>query len=187
MTDLATTEAEKYAKVWADDRYRRISPGMMEAPRAAAAMSCMPGDTLNDYGCGTGRATKWWEEYESLYVTGIDHARNALETDVVFISACLWEMGWVPEADYGFCCDVMEHIPPEKVDAVLSNIADRTLKQTWFRIALKPDSMGPLLLGTPLHLTIQPYEWWQAKLQEYWTAVDLVEVTAGYGVWLCSA
>jgi hypothetical protein len=47
-------------------------------------------------------------------------------------------------APYGYCCDVMEHIPPDQVDAVLSNIKD-SAETVVFRIEYEPDVMGKLI------------------------------------------
>jgi trans-aconitate methyltransferase len=135
--DLMKREADKYRKVWDDPSYRKVAPGMFEVERAFERMGCATGETLNDYGCGTGRATKWFQDH-GLEVLGIDHADNACEEDVPVLLDCLWDMTtMVPRSDYGFCCDVMEHIPPAQVDAVLDTIARLTKVCAWFRIATR--------------------------------------------------
>jgi len=60
--------------------------------------------------------------------------------------------------DYGFCCDVMEHIPTEFTMLVLYRILS-SCKTTWFQIALVPDNCGQLI-GETLHLTVRPFTWW---------------------------
>lgn len=167
--DLMYLEAEKYRKVWEHDSYRKVSPGELEMASAWNIMGCAPGESLNDYGSGTARATKWFQD-EGLNVLGIDIASNAAETPVLVQEACLWDMDTanVPPADYGFCCDVMEHIPPEKVRDVLRGIRDRTRNIAYFRIATRPDVMGPRLLGEPLHLTVWPSETWESVMVEVW-------------------
>lgn len=186
MTDhLATKEREKYERVWADDRYRRISPGMMEVHRAFDHMGCRPGETINDYGCGAGLACAWFERH-GLTATGIDHAENARTEDILFLGECLWDMSFTPESDYAFCCDVLEHIPPEKVDDVVRGIAERTHKAAWFRIATRPDAMGPLIIGEPLHLTVRPAQWWQDTLGEFWGTVQPIQADLRDGVFLCT-
>lgn len=158
--DLAAVEQEKYRRVWAHDVYRKVSPGQMEVESFFRNLSAVPGDTLNDYGAGTGRATAWFRD-RGLDVLAVDHVEEALETDVPFVSACLWGMGdSVRVSRWGFCCDVMEHIPPEMVVPVLEGIRDRTEVATYFRVATRPDVMGPRLLGEPLHLTVWPAQAW---------------------------
>lgn len=174
MDEVAKKERSKYEKVWSHDEYRRHSPGMMEAQSAFAMMGMHPYETVNDYGSGPARATKFFEE-KGLHAIGIDLAENAAETDVPIFHVSLWDMvGHVPGAHYGFCCDVMEHIPPEKGDAVLKQIAHLTNKACYFRIATRPDVMGPRLLGEPLHLTIKDAEWWLNRIGENFHEVEVV-------------
>ena len=168
---LAVEEAKKYEKIWSHDSYRKVSPGELEMHRAFDMLDCRVGESLNDYGSGPARATKWFQDH-GLDVMGIDHASNAAETDVTIQIATLWDMvGTVAPADYAFCCDVMEHIPMERVDAVLAEIRALTRRGGWFRIATRPDVMGPRLIGAPLHLTVKEAHWWENLLRQHWTTV----------------
>jgi len=172
VDDLAAIEADKYRRIWERAEYRKISPGMMEAERAFAVCQMAAGQSLIDFGAGTGRATAWFQD-KGLHVLALDFADNALETDVPYLSACLWDMPCV-EADVGYCCDVMEHIPPEKVGAVLAGIRERITGPVYFRIATRPDKMGALIKSR-LHLTVQGGEWWRRQLEAKWQLVDVIE------------
>lgn len=177
MDNLAAVEKEKYVAVWKREEYRRVSPGMLECERAFTICETKAGQSLIDFGSGPARATKWFDD-RGLDVVGVDFAPNARETDVPFVEACLWDMpDALPATDYGFCCDVMEHIPGEKVDAVLAGISSRVKKAAYFRIATRPDKMGPKLLKRPLHLTVQGGEWWRRKVEEFFPLVDAIENT----------
>jgi hypothetical protein len=177
MDDLATLEREKYLAVWERGEYRRISPGMLERERAFKVCEMRAGQSLIDFGSGPARATKWFEE-QGLNVIGVDIAPNAKETDVSVIEACLWDLPeYVPPADYGYSCDVLEHIPTEKVDDVLGGIAGRVKRAAYFRIATRPDRMGPKLLNKPLHLTVKSGEWWRRRVEEHFPLVDVIENT----------
>ena len=174
MDDLTKVERDKYIKIWQRDEYRVVSPGMKEVDRAYDYLEMSRGGLLYDFGSGPCRATKALMD-KGLDVLAIDFAPNAREEDVPFLEACLWDLPEdLPIADYGFCCDVMEHIPPEKVDDVLTSIAEQTNIGAYFRIATKPDRMGKLI-GKPLHLTVQGTEWWMDKLREHFLIVDLIE------------
>lgn len=176
LDDLARIEADKYRRIWQRPEYRRISPGALEAERAFVAMGCKPGESLTDFGAGTGRATAFFQG-RGLSVLAVDHAENALETSVPFVNACLWEMGGaVPASDHGFCCDVMEHIPPAKVGPVLAAIRARCTKGVWFSIATRPDQMGALIQAK-LHLTVQSGEWWRRQVEALWPLVDVIHQT----------
>jgi len=170
MDDLATTEAEKYRQIWDRPEYRKFSPGLGECEAAFTACGMASGQALIDFGAGTGRASAWFVE-RGLSVVAVDHAANALECDVYFVRACLWEMPAML-ADFGFCCDVMEHIPPSRVDDVLRAIRARVSGRCYFGIATRPDVMGRLI-GKPLHLSVHSGDWWAAKLSEFWGAVDV--------------
>lgn len=175
MTDaLARHEAEKYRAAWGHAEYRRVAPGERETERAWRLMGCRARDTLNDYGSGTGRPAAWFAG-RGMDVLGIDHADNANETAVPVEIACLWDMPQVRASDYGFCTDVMEHIPPEKVADVLAGIASKTRIACYFRIATYGDASGPAFGLGQLHLTVLPADWWVAKIAKYFRSVQVVE------------
>lgn len=176
MDNLAAVEREKYVAIWQREEYRRVSPGMIESDRAWQVCGIRSGATLIDFGSGPARATKWFED-RGVDVVAVDFAPNARETDVPFVEACLWDMpDALPPADFGYCCDVMEHIPTEKVWEVLSGIAARVKKAAYFRIATRPDKMGRLI-GRPLHLTINRGEWWRREVEKHFALVDVIEDT----------
>jgi len=181
------TEREKYEAVWEHDAYRKVSPGEREVERAFARMGCVEGESLNDFGAGTGRATLRFAD-KGLRVLAIDIADNALDEIVPFYRADLSEEdlpGRVPAAEYGFCCDVLEHIPPHKLHAVLCNLRALTTKAAWLRIATRPDVMGARLIGRPLHLNVRPGDWWTERLRGHWGAVETVEDTGRDVIALC--
>lgn len=178
MDNIALAEREKYVAVWQRPEYRKVSPGMLECERAFAVCKMMSSQSLIDFGSGPCRAAKWFQD-KGLDVLAIDFAPNAREhDDVPFVEACLWELpDTLPKADFGFCTDVLEHIPPEKVSAVLANIAMLTKRAAYFRIATRPDKMGPKLLNQPLHMTVQSGEWWRRQVEAHFPLVDVVENT----------
>ena len=82
--------------------------------------------------------------------------------------------------DYGYCTDVLEHIPPKDVKKVLRNIATASRK-LYLNISTVPDVMGALV-GEPLHLTVKDPWWWQERLEEIgfrtdWSHYDDESVT----------
>lgn len=163
---LARAEREKYEAVWAVDAYRKFSPGEYVLPLFAQMVRSKPG-TLVDIGAGTGRAGAALAE-KGWQVTLLDHAKNAREVDLPFIRACIWDpwlRGDTTRWDMGYCCDVMEHMPPEKVDATLKRIA-QNCRRCFFSIHFGEDNFGKVV-GHPLHLTVEGFSWWRDTLGRF--------------------
>lgn len=159
----AQEEKDKYEKTWKHFGYRIYSPGENAVPDFLERNPKR--GTLIDFGCGLGRATKLLIE-AGFAAKGVDIAANALGERIPFTEACLWDKPF--SADWAFCCDVLEHIPPEHVDKVLDNMKT---KNCYLQIHLKEDSFGKNV-GEKLHLTIQPHEWWLEQVSKRWKIVD---------------
>jgi 2-polyprenyl-3-methyl-5-hydroxy-6-metoxy-1,4-benzoquinol methylase len=175
MCSLTSIEKEKYEKVWNLPKYRTQSPGERSVQEFLTLHS--EGESVVDIGCGTGRASLVMAN-KGIDIKLVDIAKNCLDQEVAdalenkFTQMCFWEQE-IPEADWGFCCDVMEHIPEEKVQEVLSNI-HRNTDKAFLRIHLGNDIFGPIYLKQPLHLTVQPSAWWLEKIRTLWSSVDYV-------------
>lgn len=110
-----------------------------------------------DYGCGKG---------------GLVEALRALnvKADGYDPGITQWELK--PRGEYALvtCFDVMEHIEPEYLDAVLADIAHygETLLAT---ISLVPAKKN-LIDGRNAHLIVQPAAWWKAKLHEHYAVIE---------------
>jgi hypothetical protein len=168
----AATERIKYERLWTHADYRRWSPGEHCAEHAMARLGMKPSESISDFGCGTGRAAALFQRH-GLVVFAIDDAANCLDADlrVPLEIACLWDLPPTPATDYGFCADVMEHIPLEHVDATLANIAGRVRRAVFFRISTAPDGCGKLI-GERLHLTVEPADWWVERVGRYFRVTD---------------
>lgn len=108
---------------------------------------------------------------EEFSVHGFDISRNCLDPyfddikDEILTVGCLWDSADMPgEYDAVICTDVLEHIPTERIAAVLANLRSCTRKLAYLAIALFPDGFGPELIGEPLHLTVKPPNWWYAQI-----------------------
>jgi 2-polyprenyl-3-methyl-5-hydroxy-6-metoxy-1,4-benzoquinol methylase len=188
-------ERSKYERMWERPEYRVVSPGeqwsqlflrQARPPHDAEAI---------DFGCGTGRGALMLALLGAMKVTMLDFAPNCLDPEVA--QACETQKGRISfqvqdltrpiaaTAAYGYCCDVMEHIPPEDVRTVLRNIL-ASAQHVFFGISTVDDRLGALI-GEPLHLTVEPMAWWVEQLTSlgavvHWTH-EMPEACAIY----CSA
>ena len=161
-----SSEREKYVESWKDPQYRDKSPAEQHMRQLLKIFSPQAGNSLIDWGCGTGRASyELWQA--GLDVTMIDIAYNALDQKVKEASRGNPRLRFITHdisesidltADYSFCCDVMEHLPPDRVDAALDNIISSS-KHTLFVIATFEEALHP-----ELHLTVRSHRWWLRKI-----------------------
>lgn len=167
-------ERAKYERMWTFAEYRQVAPGEGIAAMFLSQARPKAGSEVIDFGAGTGRGALMLALLGGLKVHMLDFAENCLDEDV---QAALTTQSHVLDfrlhdlnrpspisAQYGYCTDVMEHIPPENVDRVLRNIL-RSSQHVFFQISCEDDHCGALI-GEPLHLSVHPYAWWQRKLQE---------------------
>lgn len=160
------SERDKYERLWGEHKqYRRVAPGEHLADHFLLLANPRPDQTVYDFGCGTGRGAA--RIAQRCKVVGFDFAANALDDDVVgafeFVQHDLTQAIDRPIADFGYCTDVLEHIPTADVRTVLRNIVTAA-RQVYLNISTVDDAMGALI-GEPLHLTVQPMEWWQKQLE----------------------
>jgi hypothetical protein len=170
------SERDKYKKAWAIPGYADFAPGLHELAGALKWMQPESGSSITDWGSGSGKAADALVE-RGFRVRMVDIATNAYRgKHGPVIEACLWELPESLEAtEYGYCTDVMEHIPPERVNAVLAGIAKRTERACFFQIALYHDRFGAQV-GAPLHLSVFPPDWWKERLGQHFACVDYVQV-----------
>lgn len=155
----AMAERDKYRLMWDIAKYRTYSPGEEVAETFVNVSGVEAKHSVIDFGCGTGRGGKRIHEMTGANVHLVDFADNCLDREIALPLTIADLSQPIPlKADYGFCADVMEHIPPEQVEAVVKNIL-ACVSRCFFQISLVPDAMGALI-GQPLHLSVHSYEWW---------------------------
>ena len=170
-----TLEQQKYERMWNIDAYRVLSPGEELAQLFLSQAKPLKDSTCIDFGCGTGRGGLMIALFGNMIVTLLDFAENALDEEVKNATVTQPNrISWMQAdlnkpipvaASYGYCTDVMEHIPPEEVDTVLENIL-RSANHVFFQISCQEDRCGAMI-GEELHLSIQTYNWWVKKFREH--------------------
>jgi hypothetical protein len=178
--DIFSDEMVKYTKVWSNRDYGVQSDGEPLVELAYQTMGCKPGDSLVDWGCGCGRPAAKFAEM-GLNVIGIDIAYNSRDQAVRkkfgFLQGCLFDP-YVHEhynltADFAFCTDVLEHIPPIKLGYVLDKLAENTRKKAFIQVCVLPDTYGKKMSPPEeLHLSVCAPDVWFAMLQRRWPTVE---------------
>jgi SAM-dependent methyltransferase len=194
------SEQEKYTLMWSHPEYRRCVPGAQVAEQFLRIAQPFRGSTVLDFGCGTGEGALLITLLSDAIFSNpvrvhmLDFARNCLDEDVrnaLTTQAQVLEFTQhdltqpVPvTAQYGFCTDVMEHVPPQDVDKVLTNILTAA-QHVFFQISCVDDSCG-VLIGETLHLSVHPPTWWKAKFEalkctlHYWNEAKDASWCVGY-------
>lgn len=177
-------ERGKYEFTWSHDVYRERSPGMRFLDDALRRLNPPVGSSILDIGCGTGRVSHELRR-RGFDVTALDIAENACrEFDGPFLLCPVWNIPPVGTFDYGFCADVMEHLPTEMVDQALQNIT-RVCRTVYFQIANFEDHGEMVGGGVHLHLTVKPLDWWREVLEGHFAAVN-IEAQPKHHVAVCS-
>jgi 2-polyprenyl-3-methyl-5-hydroxy-6-metoxy-1,4-benzoquinol methylase len=168
---VADVEREKYEAMWAVEDYANFSPGEKWLPVFLELVGDKRG-TLLDAGCGTGVAgaalAREGFDVTLADLTG-DQIRGEAE-DLRFRPGPLWKPFVRRQFDVGYCCDVLEHVPPEFTLLTIQNLL-RACDRLFLSIATEPDQFGAAI-GQPLHLTVQPFAWWRDRLREIATLHD---------------
>lgn len=128
---------------------KRWANAVQEVVRARECKSVL------DYGCGKQTLARevslptdvTWQDYDPC-ISGLD-ARPS-------------------PADLVVCGDVLEHIEPECIDAVLADIASLAKKAAYLVVAIVP-AIKSLPDGRNAHLIVEPLSWWGGKLGEHFT------------------
>jgi|688.fasta_scaffold41149_4 hypothetical protein len=120
-----------------------------------------------DYGCGKQRLRDCMVPY-NIEVTGYDPGIEGLDTPPV-------------PHDYVVCIDVLEHVEPECVDAVLDDLLRVTKKVGLLTISTLP-ARATLADGSNAHRTVRPMKWWVEKLAERFDVHVLTQAREGFAV-----
>lgn len=112
---------------------------------------------LLDYGCGRGDA------YRHQYKVHRDWGLKWFDVDLYDPS--FREHAEKPHGLYDgvLCSDVLEHIPEEELDAILTTLASHTRKFFWASVCCRPANKS-FPDGGNVHVTLQPMDWWRERV-----------------------
>lgn len=178
--DLKAKEwQERFEKVWdvnGPGKYRMGSPGQRMIKYFI--QHCRKGQTVNEYGSGTGRAVvELLRVRPGTEIHMVDIAANAMENEcrelmktenLSFSLAPLWKLPkQFPYADWGLCIEVLCFVPPEKLDDCI-----REIHRTCDRLFVQVYDWQDRRCGYDLTTVIMDGKGWLKKLQEHWRHVE---------------
>jgi hypothetical protein len=108
--------------------------------------------TVLDYGCGKGNLKRTLANADCI-VAEYDPAIEGKD-------------GEPDPAELVVCTDVLEHIEPVHLNAVLRHLRELTRRRLFVTIATRP-AVKTLADGRNAHLLVKPGNWWRAKLLEF--------------------
>lgn len=164
------------------DEYRKLQQELHQNPNygvASLAFAPLVADlirqaeikSVSDYGAGKKNLLK------GLSAAGI-YGLQYLPYDPAFP-----EYGTPQAADLVCCIDVLEHIEPELIDNVISELAQITTNLGFFSIHMGP-AAKVLSDGRNAHLIQKPSSWWLPKLAQHFEILQLqTHQTMGHGIW----
>ncbi len=129
--------------------------GRQWAAKVAGLAKQVNASTILDYGCGKQTLAKALPE---LRVIGYDPAVPGLDAPPA-------------PADLVVCTDVLEHVEPDCIDAVLDDLCRLAQKAAFVTVATRP-AVKTLADGRNAHLTVQPFSWWK---QSFESRFDIIE------------
>lgn len=103
--------------------------------------------TVLDYGCGP------------ALLSGV--------MDVTNYDPCVPKYSSEPDPhDLVVCLDVLEHVEPQCLDAVMGHLRSKATKGAYLCIATRPDSVKTLPDGSNPHRIVKPAGWWEAEVSK---------------------
>lgn len=174
----ALAERDKYRLMWGLETYRAFAPGEVEAERFLEIAK--PDGLVIDFGCGTGRgALAIAKAGHRIFL--LDFAGNCRDQEALALPFmdCDLTQPIAIKGEYGFCTDVMEHIPPEDTHKALGNMFAST-PRVYFRIDTEADNCGALI-GATLHMAVRSHDEWRDILSEF-GAITHEEARAGHSI-----
>lgn len=166
MTDpLEIKEREKYKTIWEGNNYQ--SGNQHTFAQFIKDHVNFDFKSIIEFGCGDAKLyiqllMRAKEEFSYL---GVDittaQVKKVLTRYVV--QRPIWNTQIKEAAELTVSCDVLEHIPPEKVEQSIIEILRLTNRATIHAICTRKAKQ--IINGENAHLTVQPLEWWQNQFE----------------------
>lgn len=159
---IADREKELYTEIWKSNNYashtqKKFFPFFLENSEFGFVL---------EIGCGNGELCENLRR-NGRVVYGLDITLKGIKNHDnidLYRESAAWDIPFYGDAfDYTISTDVLEHIPPEKVDKTICELIRVTSKKSIHAIATRPATFQHK--GIQLHPTVKPLEWWYEKFK----------------------
>jgi 2-polyprenyl-3-methyl-5-hydroxy-6-metoxy-1,4-benzoquinol methylase len=184
--NISHSERDTYADVWTSvESYGDFAPGEQYLP---LFLQCLgdgkrSGVTVLDAGTGSGKGAVALarEGFDVRMCDMTDAGLVDAAKGLPFYEACLWhdlsavarDFGYWNRrrAEYVYCTDVLEHVPPQFTMLAIARMLAVCSKGLFLTVSLVPDSFG-VWAGKSLHQSVFSFVWWRDALRELGTVVE---------------
>jgi hypothetical protein len=168
-----------YYKIMHETGYKKIDGTKREPENAYDGKSTIPFakiikkiilknkcNSLLDYGCG--KAKYYFEkfDFEGENFPNLKDYWGGINIDLYDPCYKKFNNLTKEKVDISICVDVLEHIPLEDIDWVLSEFISLTNKFVFINVACSP-AVALLPNGKNAHINLQQPQWWKNKLNEF--------------------
>ncbi len=162
VQDAVVSERQKFVDIWTKVKgYGDKSVGLEDVPRFLDI--CQPREAASIIDVGAGACAATQELIRRHYdAWAMDITSVAVPPGInKFYEQPIWGE-WKGAFTYGFCCDVLQYVPPEYAMLCVDRMVTMC-RTVWLHISFIPDAFGDQT-GEPLHKTLMPYEWWLLRI-----------------------
>jgi len=129
-------------------------------PKYESEMSKLGVKSILDYGCANGKFKVFMDKKKPHYI--VYEYDPGIRGKDKKPSPC----------DYVVCCDVMEHVEEDYLEAVMKHLKFLILKGGFFNISTK-SAITILTDGTNAHKIVKDGEWWVDIFKKYFDVYDV--------------
>ncbi|NQV43551.1 MAG: hypothetical protein HQ501_01510 [Rhodospirillales bacterium] len=128
--------------------------GTSNAKYVVELANAIGSNDILDYGCGKGTLNE------------------CMNVEIKEYDPCIEGKGSPPlPAEIVVCTDVLEHVEPDCLDAVLDDLQKLTKRALLLVVATRP-AVKSLADGRNAHLIVEPIEYWLPRLMSRWELIE---------------
>ncbi len=170
LITITESETKKYTQAWnLADYGGENSTGLDYVDMFFSIAKPQFGARVIDIGSGDGSVSLALKK-RGLQVHSFDLVEQEPINGIPFHQGCIWHGLPRGPYDFGFCTDVMEHIPTQFVGLAIDRVLAST-PRAFFSVCFKKDVHGDAMRDR-LHLTIESFNWWRDTFREVSTVYE---------------